>query len=157
MISRFRLDCLTLPLAVIAVVPVLHAQPPAIRAADLRCEYLANPLGIDVARPRLSWVIEAVHPADRGLKQSAYRVLVASSEQALDAGTGDLWDSGKVASDQSAQVVYGGKSLASGTPAFWKVEVWDQAGNSSGWSAAAKWSMGLLKPQRLAREVDRSG
>lgn len=142
MISR----CLILPLAVLAVLPVLQAQPPAIQAADLRCEYLANPLGIDVAHPRLSWVIEAVHSAERGLKQSAYRVLVASNEQALDTGTADLWDSGKVTSDQSAQVVYGGKSLASGTPAFWKVEVWDQAGNSSGWSASAKWSMGLLKP-----------
>ena len=144
MTSRFRLNCLILPLAVIAVIPLLHAQPSAIRASDLRCEYLANPLGIDVAHPRLSWVVEAVHPADRGLKQNAYRVLVASSEQVLDTGTADLWDSGKVASDQSAQVVYGGKSLASGTPAFWKVEVWDQAGTRSGWSTTAQWSMGLL-------------
>ena len=144
--SRFLLDCLILPLAVIAVAPVLHAQPSAIRAADLRCEYLANPLGMDVAHPRLSWVIEAVHPSGRGLKQSAYRVLAASSEQALDTGAADLWDSGKVASDQSAQIEYGGKSLASGTPVFWRVEVWDQAGNRSGWSTTAKWSMGLLKP-----------
>jgi alpha-L-rhamnosidase len=147
MTNRFLRECLILPLALIAVVPLLEARPQAtIRAADLRCEYLVNPLGIDVARPRLSWVIEAVDPAVRGLKQSAYRVLVASSEHVLDAGRADLWDSGKVASDQSAQVVYGGKSLASGTPAFWKIEVWDQAGNSSGWSATAKWSMGLLKP-----------
>src|SRR5579864_1721662 len=140
-----RLDCLILPL--IAVAPLLEAQrPAAIRAADLRCEYLLNPLGIDVARPRLSWLIEAVDPAGRGLKQSAYRVLVASNAQAMDAGTGDLWDSGKVASDQSEQVVYGGKSLASGAAAFWKIEVWDQAGKSAGWSAPARWSMGLLKP-----------
>jgi alpha-L-rhamnosidase len=146
MISRLRLDRLILPLVAMAVAPVLQAQPPAIRPADLRCEYLVNPLGIDVARPRLSWVIEGVRPGDRGLKQSAYRILVASARQSLDAGTGDLWDSGKVASDQSAQVVYGGKSLASGSFAFWKAEVWDQAGNSSGWSAPAEWSMGLLKP-----------
>jgi alpha-L-rhamnosidase len=146
MISRLRLDRLILPLVAMAVAPVLQAQPPAIRPADLRCEYLVNPLGIDVARPRLSWVIEGVRPGDRGLKQSAYRILVASTRQALDAGTGDLWDSGKVASDQSVQVVYGGKSLASGSFAFWKAEVWDHAGNSSGWSAPADWSMGLLKP-----------
>src|SRR5690242_7915845 len=111
-----RLDCLILPLTLIAIVPLLEAQrPAAIQAADLRCEYLRNPLGIDVTRPRLSWVIESVDPAGRGLKQGGYRVLVASNAQSLDAGTGDLWDSGKVASDQSAQVMYGGKSLASGT------------------------------------------
>jgi len=146
MISHLRFDCFILLLAVFAVVPALEAQTPAIRTADLRCEYLANPLGIDVPQPRLSWVIEGVDPAARGLKQSAYRILVASNERALDAGTADLWDSRKVASDQSAQIVYEGKSLASGTRAFWRVEAWDQAGHSSGWSKTATWSMGLLKP-----------
>ena len=139
----FRLSCLIL----IALVTVLKAQESSIRTAEPRCEYLANPLGIDVARPRLSWVLEAIHPGDRGLKQSAYRILVASSAQALEAGTGDLWDSGKVDSDQSTQIAYRGKALASGTQAFWKVEAWDQAGHASGWSKTATWSMGLLKPE----------
>ena len=140
-----RLSCLILPL--IALVTILPAHESSIRTTELRCEYLANPLGIDIARPRLSWVVEAVRPGDRGLKQSAYRILVASSDQALKTEKTDLWDSGKVDSDQSKQIAYGGKPLASGTLAFWKVEVWDQAGHSSGWSKTAAWSMGLLKPE----------
>ncbi len=138
---------LALPLVVAGFFPVLQAQAASIRAAQLRCEYRVNPLGIDVTQPRLSWVLEAANPAARGLKQSAYRVLAAASEQALSAGTGDLWDSGKVDSDQSTQVVYDGKSVGSGIRAFWKVEVWDESGKSSGWSQPALWSMGLLKPE----------
>ena len=119
----------------------------SIRPARLRLEYRDNPLGIDVAAPRLSWLDTSADPKARGLRQTAYRILVASSERALGAGQGDLWDTGKVASGDSAQIVYGGKPLASGAQAFWKVQVWDQGGNASEWSAPADWSMGLLRPE----------
>lgn len=109
----------------------------------LRCEYLSNPLGIDVLKPRLSWVL---NPAKGFLGQSAYRVLVASSEAALRKELGDLWDSGRVASTQSAWVEYGGKPLTSGQQAFWKVRVWNESGKASVWSAPALWTMGLLQP-----------
>jgi len=141
----FRLFCLILPL--IAFITFLQAQESSIRTAELRCEYLTDPVGINVANPRLSWVLEAIRPGGRGLKQSAYHILVASSELALRSGKGDLWDTGKVDSDQSTQIAYGGKPLASGTQAFWKVEVWDQDSHLSGWSKTATWSMGLLKPE----------
>jgi len=114
---------------------------------QLRCEYRANPQGIDVAEPRLSWILTAAAAKDRGLRQTAYRILVASSSRALEAGTGDLWDSGKQESGQSIQVVYRGRPLASGAAAFWKVQVWDQAGQASEWSQPAEWSMGLLRPE----------
>src|SRR5208283_4733300 len=65
-----------------------------LRVGDLRCEYLCNPLGIDVAAPRLSWVLES---DQRGQRQDAYQVLVASSPDLLAQEKGDLWDSGKVA------------------------------------------------------------
>ena len=119
----------------------------SIRPARLRLEYRDNPLGIDVAAPRLSWLDTSADPKARGLRQTAYRILVASSERALGAGQGDLWDTGKVASGDSAQIVYGGKPLASGAEAFWKVQVWDQGGNASEWSAPADWSVGLLRPE----------
>jgi alpha-L-rhamnosidase len=118
-----------------------------VRAVELRCEYRANPIGIDVTQPRLNWIVEAARPEARGLAQSAYRILVATSASALAADKGDLWDSGKVSSDQSAQVVYRGKPLASGAAAFWKVRIWDQAGRPSAWSRTAAWSMGLLRPE----------
>ena len=86
------------------------ARAQAIQVEDLRCEYLKDPLGIDAAQPRLSWILES---QQRGQRQTAYQVLVASSPAALDRDQGDVWDSGKVASDETAQVAYAGKPLAS--------------------------------------------
>ncbi len=108
----------------------------------LSCEYLVNPLGIDVEKPRLSWVLAA---GPRGRVQSAYRVLVASSPENLQKDRGDLWDSGRVNSNQSTFVVYAGRSLAAGTACYWKGRAWDREGRSSPWSSAAKWSMGVLR------------
>jgi alpha-L-rhamnosidase len=133
-------------LVLILIAPTLFGAA-AIRPQQLRSEYRANPQGIDVTDPRLSWVLAAADPQARGLRQTAYRIIVASSDRALGANTGDLWDTGKVASDQSAHVVYRGKPLTSGAAAFWKVQVWDQDGHASDWSAPAEWSMGLLHPQ----------
>ncbi len=117
------------------------AAPAAVTTTDLRCEYARDPLGIDVAKPRLSWRLES---AERGQAQTAYRVLVAGSESKLAGDAGDLWDSGKVESDASAQVVYGGKPLGSRAAAYWKVQVWDKNGQPSPWSEPGSWRMGLL-------------
>jgi alpha-L-rhamnosidase len=111
-------------------------------AQGLRCEYLSNPLGIDVQRPRLSWLL---NPAENVHSQSAYRVLVASSPAILKKDHGDLWDSGRVASEQSTWIDYGGKKLTSGERIYWKVKVWGDAGLESQWSEQATWSMGLLE------------
>src|ERR1039458_636543 len=80
----------------------------SVRPQQLRCEYRVNPQGIDATEPRLSWVLSPVNPKARGLRQSAYRILVSSSEAGLRANTGDLWDSGKTASAESIHVVYRG-------------------------------------------------
>jgi alpha-L-rhamnosidase len=116
----------------------------AVQPVDLRCEYLINPLGIDATRPRLSWIL---HSHDRGQRQTAYRVLVAGSPDRLRLDKGDLWDTGKVVSDQSIQVEYAGKPLASHMRCWWKVRVWGMDGRPSRWSAPATWSMGILTPQ----------
>jgi len=121
-----------------------HAEAD-IRPTHLRCEYREDPLGIDVRQPRLSWTLEASQPAARGLAQSAYRVLVASEPDKLAADQGDLWDSGKVGSEQQLHITYAGKPLSSRMPCFWKVRVWDQNAKASDWSAPATWSMGLLR------------
>ncbi len=119
---------------------------PGLVPVRLRCEYLTDPLGIDVARPRLSWALQAVRPVDRGQKQTAYQVLVASCEARLAHDQGDLWDSGKVVSDAAIQVEYAGKPLSSRMRCSWKVRVWDRDGRVSGWSKAAAWEMALLEP-----------
>src|ERR1019366_5501544 len=117
----------------------------AVRPRQLRCEYRVNPQGIDATEPRLSWVLTPVNPKARSLRQTAYRILVASSDTALRSNTGDLWDSGKTGSPDSIHIVYRGKPLNSGVAAYWKVQVWDQDGQASVWSAEAQWSMGLLR------------
>jgi hypothetical protein len=112
----------------------------------LVCEGRVGPLGVDSQRPRLGWKLEAEHSRDRGLIQTAYQVLVASSSRALAAGKGDVWDSGKVMSAESMGVFYGGRPLVSSEHIFWKVRVWDQLGQPGVWSSAAEWTMGLLPP-----------
>ena len=126
---------------------VITTAAAGIRPNALRCEYRPDPLGIDVLQPRLSWTLEAIPPGARGLTQSAYRVLVASSPEKLAGEEGALWDSGRVASDKQLDVSYAGKPLTSRMRCFWKVRVWDQGGNPSGWSKPAMWSMGLFEPQ----------
>lgn len=129
-------------LAVVASVPRLnYGAAGGSRPVTLKCEYASNPLGIDVREPRFSWVLEHT---ERGQTQSAYQVLVATQSSLLDQDKGDQWDSGKVASDQSTQVVYGGKPLVSGRTYYWKVRYWDRQGAASPYSESAQFEMALL-------------
>ena len=118
----------------------------------LRCEYRVDPLGIDVVQPCLSWICVAESQSARGLRQSAWQVLVSSSAELLAKDTGDLWDSGKVDSDQSSQIEYSGKALSSGERCYWKVRIWDQDGGVSAWSEPALWTMGLLRSEDWTAE-----
>ncbi|MGC8668799.1 MAG: glycoside hydrolase family 78 protein [Chthonomonadales bacterium] len=113
----------------------------AISAAYLRCEYHVDPEGIDAPHPRLSWFLQS---RERGERQTAYRILVASTPDLLRKDRGDLWDTGRVQSSESIQIAYSGKPLASLQRCWWKVQVWDRAGRPSPWSRTAYWSMGLL-------------
>lgn len=107
----------------------------------LRCEYFTNPIGIDVAQPRLSWRLDDDR---RGAQQTAYQILAGPSSADLNDGKADLWDSGKIASEQSVHVRYGGRPLRSRQRAYWKVRTWDAQGEPSAWSEAASVEMGLL-------------
>ncbi|MCK4749710.1 MAG: family 78 glycoside hydrolase catalytic domain, partial [Bacteroidales bacterium] len=116
---------------------------PDLRVSELKTEGLVNPIGIHVKVPRLSWIIESTQ---KGEKQTAYNILVASSKENLDKNIGDLWNSQKVKSEKSVSVSYGGDEPASGTEAFWKVKVWNAEGRESLWSPTGRWSVGLLNP-----------
>jgi len=156
------------PILLLALAASLLAPLAAIYAVevqDLRCEVRINPLTIDAAKPGLSWKLEtgstfAKATADknlsasggkpeRGIKQSAYQILVATSPEILAKAQGDLWDSGKVESSQSVHVGYSGKPLASGMLCHWKVKAWttDASGKEqiTEWSAPAFWRMGSLQ------------
>ncbi len=117
-----------------------ETRTPRLTVVDLRCEYLTNPIGIDAHRPRLSWRIIS---DQRGVHQTAYRVRVATTLEALQEG--DLiWDSGRVESSQSIHVPYGGPELRSGQRCYWQVRVWEGDAPPSAWSEVAFWEMGLL-------------
>ena len=131
------------PVLTLAALLLLGIYSVANSAENLRCEYLVNPLGIDVPSPRLSWIITSNR---RGEMQTAYQILVASSSKLLSEDKGDLWDSGKVSSDESSQIAYSGSLLASRENCFWKVRTWDSEGKPGDWSQVARWSMGLLQP-----------
>jgi alpha-L-rhamnosidase len=120
------------------------AAEPKLQVEHLRVEYLENPTGIDEAAPRLSWKLAA---KGRGARQTAYQVLVASSELLLKKNRADLWDSGKVASSETTQIVYRGKALESRQLCFWKVRAYSGSDKASTWSATARWSIGLLTPK----------
>ena len=111
---------------------------------DLRCEYLVNPLGIGTVKPRLSWTLVS---QQRDESQTGYQILVASSLQQINQDVGNLWDSGKVMSDDTSQIVYAGKPLTSRERCFWKVRSWDRQGRAGAWSSTAQWQVGLLKPE----------
>lgn len=114
-----------------------------IEPVGLQCEYLHNPLGLDISHPRLSWKMGTTF-AVRGQRQTAYQVLVASSRESLDKEQGDLWDSGQVRSDESVNIVYDGKTLVTGQKCFWKVRLADEQGSWTAWSEPAYWQMGLF-------------
>ncbi|MEI7534176.1 MAG: alpha-L-rhamnosidase N-terminal domain-containing protein [Verrucomicrobiae bacterium] len=132
-----RISLFTLSALLLASLATLQA----VEVNGLRCENLNNPLGIDAEKPVLNWVITS---ARRGERQTAYQALVASTPELLSADKSDLWDSGKVASDQSIQIEYAGKPLASRMRCYWKVRIWDKDGKPTAWSAPAKWTIGLL-------------
>ncbi len=110
---------------------------------NLTCEYRTNPLGIDVRQPRLSWQLASER---RGAIQTAYQIRAAGEPADLIAGRNLLWDTGKVASNQSVHVPYAGPSLRSGQRVTWQARVWDETGAASAWSEPAWWEMGLLDP-----------
>ena len=107
---------------------------------NLKCEYKVNPLGVDIDKPRFSWNLES---EQRGVSQSAYQLLVASSKKNLNGNLGDIWDSEKVTSDQSIQIYFNGEPLRSNQKYFWKVKVWDQD-NGVHMSEPAFWTTGLF-------------
>jgi alpha-L-rhamnosidase len=109
---------------------------------NLQCEYHSNPLGIDEAQPRLSWQVQS---NERNQGQTAYQILAAGRKELLQNDHGDLWDSGRISSDETLNIAYSGKPLASGGRCFWKVRIWDKNGRASAWSAPARWSTGLLE------------
>ncbi|MGH7992528.1 MAG: hypothetical protein ACREDQ_03355, partial [Limisphaerales bacterium] len=108
-----------------------------VRVSHLRCEYLVAPLGIDERAPRLSWAIESNR---RGARQAAWHIRIASTAEKLARGECDLWDSGRVESNQTTHIVYAGRPLRSRDSCHWRVQIWDETDGTS-LSTPSFWTM----------------
>ncbi len=140
-IPRIMVAAVLLALSGVWAVSVTYAAEGPLAPTNLRCEYLTNPVGIDVRLPRFAWVDRHT---GRAQVQSAYQLLVASTPELLAQNKGDQWDSGKVASDDPTQVIYNGKPLESDHSYWWKVRWWDKDGSASDYSQAATFDVALL-------------
>lgn len=118
----------------------------------LQVEYLQAPIGIDIKKPRFSWVLETKKEDVFAKKQKAYRILVASAEKKLHQDVSDIWDSGWIPSSAMNQILYEGKALISDRSYYWKVSVKDEKGLVSDWSDVAHWSSGLFDPNEWEAE-----
>lgn len=133
-------------------------DPPALKHRDnrclakpgtpysLTCEYYENPIGIDAPQPRLSWV---VNDESQGAVQRAYQIEVVSENsfvESISEAEPDVWDTGKIISDQSILIPYGGPPLGSDRRYHWRVRTWNGSDAASPWSKWANWTMGLLHP-----------
>ena len=130
-----------LRIAVLLLLLSLTSVFATIAPVGLKCGYAINPLGVDESNPRLLWQLES---NNRGARQTAYQILVATSRATLNKDKGDLWDSGKVSSEESLNLAYAGKALASSQQVFWKVRAWDEGGKAGSWSEPATFTMGVL-------------
>ncbi len=103
----------------------------------LRVEYAEEPLSVEAECPRFSWQIDAGEM--RGVVQKAYRIIVTD-----DSGQG-VWNSGKVESDLSLGIAYGGQALKPATHYDWTVEVWTNKGRCS---ASSWFETGLMSADK---------
>jgi len=107
--------------------------------ANLRCEYLTNPLGIDSPSPRLTWLLNDTR---YGAVQHAYRIIVGTDSAAVARGQGNSWDTGQVSSDKML-AVYQGVTLQPFTKYYWQVRLWDKD-NAELTSAVVSFETGMM-------------
>lgn len=117
--------------------------------AELKCENLIDPLGIDNVTPHFSWKLKG-----DGWKggQTYYEIQVASDSILLVQNKADLWNTGKLKSKTSVMVPYRGKTLTSRSLCYWRVRVWDAKKQASSWSPVARFGVGILDQSQMKGE-----
>ncbi|MGD9557086.1 MAG: glycoside hydrolase family 78 protein [Mangrovibacterium sp.] len=138
--QKTMIQFLCVMLLVGASSPLLYAKT---QVAKLVCEYMVNPVGIGVPKPRLSWQMVS---DENNAKQTAYEIRVAATAQNLGKKAGQIWTSGRTESAQSVNVSYEGPALRPMQRVYWQVRIRDEKGKMSEWSEPAFWEMGLLEP-----------
>ena len=118
-----------------------------LKISNLTCEFVKNPLGMDMPQPRLGWkiILDEFSKQNQNKSQSAYHILVASSIDLINEDCGDVWNSGKIISNESQHVIYEGAQLQSRKKYWWKVRIWDEERTGIPWSAISFWVMGIFQ------------
>ncbi len=129
-----------LTLFVCALFAVIGLNAANYSVYNLRVEHAEAPIGIDNPKPCFSWQLNAER---RGVEQTAYEIIVADTEEALTAGNGNVWSTGRVEGSQSVLVPYAGAPLTPATTYYWKVRSWSNGGEASEWSAVGRFTTGL--------------
>lgn len=112
-----------------------------LKIVSLRVMNQTNYTFIGTAKPELSWQLFGFK---KGLMQQAYQIKAASKPELLP-DKADLWDSGKVISEQSLHVRWEGSELKSRQKVFFQVMAWDNFGNTSQWSDVSHFEIALLE------------
>lgn len=141
-----RLLCLVCCFCCLSVIVYGNKKTPSFYLAELKCENLIDPLGIDNVTPHFSWKLKG-----DGWKggQTYYEIQVASDSALLAQGKADLWNTGKLKSDASVMVPYQGKTLTSRSLCYWRVRVWDSKKQVSSWSPVARFGVGILDKSQM--------
>jgi len=130
---------------------VAFGQSPLVK--DLTVDHKSNPIGLENSKPEFSWKINSM---ENNVMQTAYLIRVAKNEKFSSSDI--IWQSGKIASDESILQQYKGPDLKSGQRYFWQVKIWDNKGKESKWSNVAFWEMGLLsKADWKAKWIEMGG
>lgn len=125
-------------------IQITQAISSSIVPEELKCEYQVNPFGLDVLKPRFSWILKANQGNQYGQQQKAYRILVSNKKETLTQNEGDEWDSGWVSSTATQHILYDGNELQSDRTYYWKLVVKDENNRISDWSPIAEWTTGLF-------------
>ncbi|MDX2049117.1 MAG: family 78 glycoside hydrolase catalytic domain, partial [Chitinophagaceae bacterium] len=115
---------------------------PLLEPSNLTCEYLVNPLGIDVPHPRLCWNFTAT---ERNLFQSAYEIIISDNIKDIQQGKGNKWQTGKILSEENLHIQYNGEPLQPFTKYYWRVKVYDKNNYASSWSGISSFETAMLQ------------
>ncbi len=147
-IGATEMKTLLVPLVILAFLTPSRSQEKttgsdstgATQIVNSQCEYRVDPIAVGTTHPRLSWELRS---GARDVYQLAYRIIVSSSDARLARDEGDLWDTGKITSDNTLNITYSGKPLTSRMTCYWKVLVWTNKGKVVH-SETARWTIGPL-------------
>ena len=107
--------------------------------SQMKCNGFENPVGTGTT-PNFSWIPLA---QKRGQSETAYQIIVGSDKEITGKFIGDLWDSGKMITEESSLIQYSGLKLQPGREYFWRIRIWNKNDKPTSWSTTASFVTGL--------------